>query len=131
MDNRGAQQTMQVKDSSQQQEPAGPSPFKLNSLFYPGDSPRSRASSVASLSSTHDSLASTDPSDAFGSPHGGMTMVDKHPIRLHASGGQSGFLVEVSGGEDPGVWPVAWSELVGLLSNREYLAVGAVTESWS
>lgn len=104
----------------QQQESVGPSPFKQYSQFYPRSPPRSRASSVASLSSAHDSLASTDPSDAFGSPHhGGMTMVGKHPIRLHASGGQSGFLVEVSGGEDPGVWPVAWSELIGLLSNRE------------
>lgn len=103
----------------QQQDGTGPSPFKQYSQFYPRSPPRSRASSVASLSSTHDSLASTDPSDAFGSPHTGLTTVDKHPIRLHASGGQTGFLVEVSGGEDPGLWPVAWSELVGLLSNRE------------
>lgn len=96
---------------------SAPYPFRSYEKHWPCSPPRSRASSAASIaSSARESLASTDPSDAFGSP---LTALEKHPTKLHASGSAGGFLVEVSGGTDPGVWPVSWSELVALLSNRE------------
>lgn len=85
--------------------------------FYGGpESPRSRsrASSIASQSSASFS-AHTDPTE---------DNTVAQPPKLHP-GDSEGFLVELdsgvgeSGTKDPGLWRVAYSELIALLSNRE------------